>query len=160
MQRTIAVVLLLGLLGIPLGIGLTFACDPLSARHAGPEWLPVAALQDLKCDGLPQRLTLFSAQHHAWTRGESQPVATVFVRCDGAGQGLTVWPSMGHLGCWIEFDSAHRRFRLPCYNLEFDIDGKLLDRGVLDFEDLTPLAHRIERGQLWVRAADTRRISR
>ena len=155
MQRTTAFVLMLLSLGFPLGVCLASACDPLFSQRVEPEWLMVP-IEDLAHDGIPQRLQVMSEYHDAWTRCAPRTVATVFVRCDGDSKALTVLPVFNRIGCGIEYDSTRKCLRSPCHDVDYDVCGKLLDSSQTYFGDLIPIAHRVDGGQLFVRAAEIR----
>ena len=154
MKQIAAVGILVLTLGVPLGFCVACACHRQPSKDHLPEWLPAASIEELVCDGVPQLLKVQIVHRDAWSRCAPVVVDRAYVRCTGDSKELAVLSVHGHLGCWIEFDAARRRFKSQCYSLEYDIDGKLLDRDSPRVDDMAPVDFRVDQGRLYVRTTD------
>jgi len=154
MKRAAALLLMLLLVGFPLALCLASACDPLYSQRVEPEWLLVLPVEELGCDGVPQRLHVWSEHYDAWTHCEQRSVGTVFVRFAGDERALEVLPVNNSIGCALEYDPDRQRFRSRCHDVEYDVHGKVIDDPQGDFANLDPVEHRIDNSRLFVRLPD------
>ncbi|MCY2966614.1 MAG: hypothetical protein NT069_23795 [Planctomycetota bacterium] len=130
------------LCGVPLAIGVCFACDPLS-RSESREWLPVTSLSDLPADGVPRRFSIYDNPVDAWCRLPQETFDHVFLTRSMETGSIAAFEPRYH-GCAIEIDRRANRFFVPCWNLGFDFEGNLIGQGMdLRAPDLTQARIRV-----------------
>lgn len=120
-------VLVGGLLAlVPAAAALAVILDPLRRRSKEGQFLRVATLDVVPEDGVPRQFPVIAARVDAWNESV-QPVGAVFLRRlpdQEVPECLTaVCP---HAGCLVPFDRATGKFKCPCHNSSFAVDGAII----------------------------------
>lgn len=123
-------------LGLGAAVGVTIALPilrvlffPLSrqtvSRESGP--LDATAVERVTADA-PLRVELYSARRRdAWSLAEGVPLGAAWlVRSAATGEIQAFSASCPHLGCAVDFDASTGRFRCPCHDSGFALDGRRL----------------------------------
>jgi Rieske Fe-S protein len=116
-----------GLVGfIPAATGLAFFLDPLRRKGRGAAFLPVASLDAIPDDGIPRQFPVVCEHVDAWNQSV-QPVGAVYLRRQpGQQQPECLTAICPHAGCFVAFDGATDKYKCPCHNSSFAIDGAII----------------------------------
>jgi Rieske Fe-S protein len=112
---------------VPLGAAAFTFFDPLRKRppeKLPPEWIPVAAANQVPDDGLPHRFDIIADLWDHWTFTPQQPIGAVFlIRSKGQQKPTAFNVTCPHLGCAVVLAADQRSFKCPCHNSAFDLKG-------------------------------------
>lgn len=112
---------------VPLVTGVVFFFDPILRRRksAGGSdgFLLAANLTELPADGTPERFTLRSDVHDAWTIYRNRVLGSIYLRLMPNGQVIAFNDTCTHLGCKVDYQAANSQFFCPCHQSAFDLDG-------------------------------------
>jgi menaquinol-cytochrome c reductase iron-sulfur subunit len=88
----------------------------------------VCPLDALPADGTPRQFAVVADVTDAWTHAEAQRIGSVFLIRDGkdANKVTCFTAKCPHLGCAVEFSTAHDQFECPCHESGFAKDGEKL----------------------------------
>jgi Rieske Fe-S protein len=112
----------------PFAAGLFFFLDPLRRGRAGIGFIKVAALDAVPDDGVPRAFTVVANRTDAWTFFPSEPIGAVFLRREkGQAKPVAFQTTCPHAGCMIDYVGGERKFRCPCHNSAFQIDGQIIE---------------------------------
>jgi Rieske Fe-S protein len=124
---------------IPAAVGIGFFFDPLLRRRRSGKHdrgaasdredadgfirldIGVAALPE---DGTPITYKVLNDKTDAWNRYRNVEVGTVWLRRAGDQQVLALSSICPHLGCAVDFRTAHGDFFCPCHTSAFDLNGE------------------------------------
>lgn len=118
-----------GLAGlVPLASGVVFFLDPILKRRSSAGgtdgFLRAANVSELPADGTPERFTLRTDIHDAWTLYRNRVLGSVYLRLMPNGQVIAFNDTCTHLGCKVDYQASNKRFFCPCHQSAFDLDGK------------------------------------
>jgi hypothetical protein len=121
----------------PVAVGFAFLIGPPSSS-ARPEWAPVARLETMPADRLPQKVPIVVPQFDAWSRMPDEVSGYIFLRrLEGRPQVLALRATT-HEGCPVEFNAESRAFEDLCWNGLWDINGHRL-HSIPEWGDLQPV---------------------
>lgn len=113
-------------------------------------WIDVAAAVDLVPGGPPRRVEIVApSRRDAWARQRDVPVGAAWLVVAAAEQVAAFSTACPHLGCSIDYDRPGGRFRCPCHDSAFGLDGRRL--GGPAKRDLDPLEARVDGGRVLLR---------
>lgn len=121
----------------------------------GEGWISVGSTGRFKAGGPPSRVVLTEDRRDGWLVRSDAPIGTVLVqRLDE--EAFRVFSAVcPHLGCAVGYDRDHGRYRCPCHESAFAVDGQrhLPEDGGTNPSPrgLDPLESRIRGGELEVR---------
>jgi len=111
---------------IPAASGLAFFLDPLRRRGKGASFLRVASLDAVPDDGIPRQFPVVAEHVDAWNQS-IQPVGAVYLRrTEGQEVPECLTAICPHAGCFVAFDPGSDKFKCPCHNSSFAIDGAII----------------------------------
>jgi menaquinol-cytochrome c reductase iron-sulfur subunit len=111
---------------VPLASGLLAYCDPLRRKSGGGGFVPVAPFDALADDGIPRQFQVVAEHVDAWNRS-LEPVGAVFLRRKpGEATPECLSATCPHAGCFVGYDPQTNRFKCPCHNSAFDVDGQII----------------------------------
>ena len=146
-------VLLGGLVATMLGAPMVrYLLFPVRVRvvEGGDDPLPIASDGSVVAGGPPVRAEIVAREgRDAWAKlGEVRLGACWLVRYpDGKLRALST--SCPHLGCAVDFDAATQKFRCPCHESSFDLEGARVSGPAK--RGLDPFELDVEEGQIRVR---------
>jgi len=110
----------------PIATGVAVFLDPVR-RKAGEanDFVSVASLNALPEDGSPVKFEVVTRRVDMWTKWDLAPVGAVYLRRIGPKSVQALNVSCPHAGCAVELISADKRYRCPCHDSAFAIDGKI-----------------------------------
>jgi nitrite reductase/ring-hydroxylating ferredoxin subunit len=112
----------------PFAAGLFFFLDPLRRGGAGLGFIRIAMLDAVPDDGVPRAFTVVADCVDAWTCIPSEPIGSVFLRREkGQAKPIAFQTTCPHAGCMIDYLAGERKFRCPCHNSTFQIDGRIIE---------------------------------
>jgi Rieske Fe-S protein len=112
---------------VPLTSGLVVFFDPLWRNGMLGKLIPVAPVSGVPQDGLPHQFPVVAERVDAWNRSLA-PVGAVYLRRDQAVSSLKcLSATCPHAGCFVNFDPQIQRFKCPCHNSEFALDGSIIE---------------------------------
>jgi len=100
------------------------ALDPVvrGGRSARGKFVRVATLDALE-RGKPVKVTIIGEVRDSWTRSPRRRLGAVWL-LRGEGQRVEAFTvTCPHLGCGIDFREGDRRFKCPCHDSAFTLDG-------------------------------------
>ncbi|MEO5961701.1 MAG: Rieske 2Fe-2S domain-containing protein [Opitutaceae bacterium] len=87
----------------------------------------VASLGSLPENGEPRKFSVLTEQVDAWNRTSNIPVGAIYLQRIGPDKVRALNAKCPHTGCFVNFQSgAENRFRCPCHDSTFSVDGKIL----------------------------------
>ena len=121
-------------------------------RHKS-DWLPVASFHALAEDGTPRLVPVRITRADAWTWSPDVTIGHVFVRRIPETHEVNALNAQhSHFGVGrCAYDHGKQCFRSRCWNVEFSLDGKLLDPRWSGLEDMRPYEAKVEAGEVLVR---------
>ncbi|MBI1904419.1 MAG: Rieske (2Fe-2S) protein [Planctomycetia bacterium] len=112
---------------VPLGAAAFTFFDPLRKKppeKLPPEWIAVAAANQVPDDGFPRRFEVVADLWDQWTFIPQQPIGAVFlIRNKGESKPTAFNVTCPHLGCAVVLAPDQRSFKCPCHNSAFDLQG-------------------------------------
>lgn len=118
----IAIGAVLGL--VPLASGLAVVFDPLRRKRAKGQLIRVASLDALPDDGVPRQFAVVAESIDTWTR-DVEPIGAVYLRrAPGAETPECLTAECPHAGCFVGYDPSVNKFKCPCHNSTFEVDGQ------------------------------------
>jgi menaquinol-cytochrome c reductase iron-sulfur subunit len=112
----------------PFAAGLFFFADPLRRGGAGRGFIKVASLDSVPNDGVPRPFSVVANRIDAWNYFPSEPIGAVFLRRQkGKAMPEAFQTTCPHAGCMIDFLDRENRFRCPCHNSAFQLDGQIIE---------------------------------
>ncbi len=150
--------LVAGIVGIvPLIAGGGFLLDPLLRRNRQQEgddsadgFLPLTIGPDaLPDDGTPLAVTVVSDRIDAWNYYEQQPVGSVWLRKTESDELIAFNTICPHLGCSVDYRTAHADFFCPCHLSHFNLKGERQNQ--IPPRDMDSLELRVADGKIWVK---------
>lgn len=119
---TTAIGAVLGL--VPLASGIVFLLDPLRRSKKQRSFARVASLDTLPV-GVPRRFTISGNRTDAWNRYPYEPIGAVYLIRHENDQVDAFQVICPHAGCSVDYDAQTRRFRCPCHESSFKLDGSI-----------------------------------
>ena len=113
----------------PLVTGLVVFFDPLRRKsdEEGQKVL-VARLSGVPADGKPRRFQVIDERVDAWTLHPPSAVGAVYLRRTSEDQPPEAWSATcPHLGCMVDYKDDQRRYKCPCHDSYFQLDGERID---------------------------------
>ena len=112
----------------PFAAGLYFFLDPLRRGGAGVGFIRITTLDAVPDDGVPRAFTVVANRTDAWTFFPSEPIGAVFLRREkGQSKPIAFQSTCPHAGCMIDYLAGERKFRCPCHNSAFQINGQIIE---------------------------------
>src|SRR5262245_15424795 len=111
---------------VPFAAGLVMLLDPLRRKRESGQFLRIATLDALPADGIPRRFAVLSDRTDAWNRFANEPIGAIFLRRTADDKVEALSSICPHLGCPVDFDPSSDRYRCPCHNSSFTIDGVII----------------------------------
>ena len=118
------------------GIGLVVAApavsyllDPVGRRTVttGDEPIDVIGVDDLEIGGKPTRVTIVARSvRDGWSTATDVPLGSVWLTRTDDTTVVALSAVCPHLGCGVDFDAGADRYRCPCHDSAFDLEGKRL----------------------------------
>lgn len=106
------------------------AAGPTAHNNApGARFIRICPLAALPADGLPHAFPVVSDLVDSWTRIANQRIGMIYLsRTEAGGKSNVVAfnAECPHLGCFVDFNPADKRFECPCHKSAFGIDGAKL----------------------------------
>jgi menaquinol-cytochrome c reductase iron-sulfur subunit len=146
-----AAVIVGGIAGlVPALAGLMVLLDPLRRKAAAGSALKVTTLDALPPDGVPRRFSVLADRTDAWNKYLNVPIGAVYLRRTGADKVEALNVVCPHAGCFVDFNSDRGRFRCPCHNSTFTVDGKIDSPTSPAPRGLDSLPAEVRNGEVWV----------
>lgn len=95
-----------------------------SSSAAEAQSFNLGAFSALPEDGSPVKKAIIADRQDGWTKFANVPVGAVWIRRVGDNAVEAYNVLCPHNGCFITYDSAEKRFKCPCHNAFFQLDGK------------------------------------
>ncbi|MDX1645589.1 MAG: Rieske 2Fe-2S domain-containing protein [Longimicrobiales bacterium] len=136
---------------VPIGAGAAALLDPLRRGSRDTGMVRVTRLAALPEDGTPQKFTVEADRVDAWSTYSDTPVGAVYLRRteDSVVALNVVCP---HAGCFVRLVPDDSRFRCPCHNSSFALDGTVDDPASPAPRPMDALAVEVrDDGGVWVR---------
>ena len=114
-------------------------------RRSRKEWAAIGPIDALRTRE-PKELSYLITRQDGWML--STVMRSVWAVKDPDGQIVVYSPMCTHLGCAYRWDSQDSKFKCPCHNSFFDLDGKVLAGPAP--RPLDRLPAKLENGRLWV----------
>ncbi|HEY8376425.1 MAG TPA: Rieske 2Fe-2S domain-containing protein [Nannocystis sp.] len=111
-----------GLAAVPVVPAIGYLLHPTGSKgQAGGGFLP-AGKRSAFAGGVPVRVDLYADKVDGWNRIPEVKLGSAWVvERDGALHAYsTVCP---HLGCAVDYDPEHKKFKCPCHRSAFALDG-------------------------------------
>ena len=147
-----AAVVVGGIAGIvPALVGLMVFLDPLRHKAAAVgSAVKVTTLDALPQDGIPRKFAVLADRTDAWNKYLNVPIGAVYLRrtSDDKVEALNV--VCPHAGCFVDYNSDARKFRCPCHNSTFTVDGKIDSPTSPAPRGLDALQAELRNGEVWV----------
>ncbi len=90
---------------------------------AGVQEFNLGELSQIPEDGSPVKKAIISDMQDGWTKYSNVPVGAVWIR--RVGDTVEAFNVLcPHNGCFIAYSEAEKRFKCPCHNAFFQLDGK------------------------------------
>ena len=146
-----AAVVVGGLAGIvPALAGLMVLLDPLRHKAAAGGAVKVTTLDALPQDGVPRKFPVLADRTDAWNKYLNVPIGAVYLRRTSADKIEALNVVCPHAGCFVDFSSNSGRFRCPCHNSTFTVDGKIDSPTSPAPRGLDGLQAEVRDGEVWV----------
>jgi Rieske Fe-S protein len=111
---------------VPVVGGLLTWFDPLRRSAGRGQFVPVAPLADLPDDGVPHEFPVIAERVDAWNRSV-EPIGAVYLRRQpGEAKIECLTAICPHAGCFISYDKSDKKFKCPCHNSEFTVEGQII----------------------------------
>ena len=124
-----AVTLLTAPLPLLVVLGSVFLSSPVETTTVR-DWSPVARVSSLPADGTPAAVAVYVPQYDAWTRKPDRLAGRLFLRRLPRGNGvIALRADHSPYRIPVEFDRTKRRYRSSCWDVHFDLDGRLISDG-------------------------------
>lgn len=108
--------------GLPAVLTVTYPLDHETVSGA-TGFLRVGK-SDLFKPGTPVKVDVFADKRDAWNRIVQVKIGSAWVL--RTGDALKVFSTVcPHLGCAVDYDDAGPKFKCPCHNSAFSLDGKV-----------------------------------
>jgi menaquinol-cytochrome c reductase iron-sulfur subunit len=113
---------------VPVAAGVWSFLDPLRRKSASATFLPIAELSAVPDDGVPRQFAVVAERIDAWTGFAREPIGAVYLRREKGSRDVeALSATCPHAGCFIELEGDGRRFRCPCHNSSFTLDGGIVE---------------------------------
>lgn len=113
----------LGMAAIPAVPAIGFVLHPLK-KTGGKEAGFVAAGKRAAFGSTPVRVDLRADRVDAWSRETDVKLGSCWV-LEQDGKLMAYSTTCPHLGCAVDYDPEHQKFKCPCHRSAFSLDGKV-----------------------------------
>ena len=136
---------------VPALAGLMVLLDPLHRKaSAAGSAVKVTTLEALPQDGVPRRFSVVADRTDAWNKYLNVPIGAVYLRRTGADKVEALNVVCPHAGCFVDFNSDAGKFRCPCHNSTFTVDGRIDSPTSPAPRGLDGLQAEVRNGEVWV----------
>jgi len=136
---------IMGLIGLALAIPLVGYVISPAFRRKAQEWAEAGTVDELSA-GQPKELSYVVTFQDGWLKTTAMKSVWAVKHPEGD---VTVFsPLCTHLGCGYHWDTDENRFKCPCHNSVFDLEGKVVGGPAPRPLDRLPV--KVEQGRLFI----------
>lgn len=149
-QASICVLIVLVMIAISVVPVAAFLYVPQASAHSDWHW--VASVGVIPVDGVPISVPVYAEHRDAWTKHPNCVIDRVYlVRSKDTAQ-ISAFRLHDRRGAGVYYNQEKKTFDSICFNVSFDLNGRLLPEYEAGFDDaMIALPAKIELEQILVR---------